>query len=338
MRTRLINRRLINRKRISAYTAVLAVLAGGLVAIAAPAAAATTSTATAGHDHGHSQRHGQNLWVTVTGDGSHARVSDRHLRPGWVTLHVADHTSPTIGVQLTVVRMRDHYSVQRLLHDIGVQVAGNATPAQAAASTRDIDRIAVAYGGADVVGNQGNFRSNRVNLNHPGRYYLVNSGAKNGPAAVGRLEVRGHWWSSADGDDWSRHHQRVSGTISLGNGTADTITLSGRMPSYGTVRVRNNGDSIHLLQITNVANGVTDAQVQAEYAILMAGGKPTSDPAGLFTPRSVTTGIDAISVGHYSVFSYRLPKGSYLLQCFVADAETGIPHAFMGMHLVVHVH
>jgi hypothetical protein len=44
-----------------------------------------------------------------------------------------------------------------------------------------------------------------------------------------------------------------------------------------------------------------------------------------------------VSPGHQSLLSYNLPKGTYLLQCFVADSVTGIPHTFMGMHLIVHV-
>jgi hypothetical protein len=51
----------------------------------------------------------------------------------------------------------------------------------------------------------------------------------------------------------------------------------------------------------------------------------------------VSTGSDAVSPGHASVLSLNLPKGTYLLQCFVADDVTGIPHAFMGMHLVVNI-
>ena len=109
------------------------------------------------------------------------------------------------------------------------------------------------------------------------------------------------------------------------------------MPSKATVRVRNNGDSVHLLQLSKVADGVTDAQVQAEYDTLLSGGTPTSDPAGLNSPPTATTGSDAVSPGHASLLSYDLPAGTYLLQCFVADDTTGIPHAFMGMHLIVHV-
>ena len=33
--------------------------------------------------------------------------------------------------------------------------------------------------------------------------------------------------------------------------------------------------------------------------------------------------------------SYNLPKGTYVLLCFVADDLTGMPHAIMGMHKVV---
>ncbi|HTZ45185.1 MAG TPA: hypothetical protein VMB79_15105 [Jatrophihabitans sp.] len=303
---------------MSAAVGVLSLLIGGLLVTTAPANAST------GHEHG------QDVWITVTGDGSHARVSGSHVRPGWVTLHLADRTSPTIGVQLTVARMRDHYPVSRLLADIAVQVDQNSTPAQSAASTRDINRIAVALGGGDTMDGQPYFRSDTVKLSGHGTYYLINSGAKSGPAVVGRLDAGGRG-NTADAP-------RYSGVITLGTGTADTITLSGRMPSHGTVRVRNSGDSVHLLAISKVADGVTDAQVQAEYDIVMAGGTPTSDPAGLFSPPTVTTGSDAVSPGHASIFRYYLPRGTYLLQCFVDDATTGIPHAFMGMHLVVHVH
>jgi hypothetical protein len=130
-----------------------------------------------------------------------------------------------------------------------------------------------------------------------------------------------------------------SGTISLGNGSADTITLTGHLHARGTVKVRNNGDSVHLLAISKVADGVTDAQVQAEYDNLMKGIFPTPghDPAGLLSPPTVSTGSDAVSPGHYSFLSYNLPKGTYLLQCFVDDDTTGVPHAFMGMHLVLHL-
>jgi hypothetical protein len=33
--------------------------------------------------------------------------------------------------------------------------------------------------------------------------------------------------------------------------------------------------------------------------------------------------------------TYNLPRGTYVLICFVSDEETGMPHALMGMHKVV---
>ena len=295
----------------------MALVIGGVLATAAPATADT--------DHGKAQA----VLITVTGDGSHASISNNDVHPGWLKLNIKDSTSPTIGVQIVVVQMRRGYSVSRLTADIGVQTNQSSTPAQSAASTRDIDKIAIALGGGDTFGGTPFFRADTIWLPGRGNYYVINTGAKNGPTVVGRLEA---WGRTVEAG--APHH---SGTISLGNGSADTITLRGHMPAKGTVKVRNNGDGVHLLQISKVADGVTDTQVQTEYHTLMTGGTPTSDPAGLNAPPTVVTGTDAVSPGHASLLSYNLPAGTYLLQCFVADTTTGIPHAFMGMHLIVHL-
>ena len=42
-----------------------------------------------------------------------------------------------------------------------------------------------------------------------------------------------------------------------------------------------------------------------------------------------------VSPGKTIAVSYNLPRGTYVLLCFVADDVTGIPHAIMGMHLVI---
>ena len=36
--------------------------------------------------------------------------------------------------------------------------------------------------------------------------------------------------------------------------------------------------------------------------------------------------------------TYNLPPGTYVLLCFIADDENGMPHAFMGMHKVIVLH
>ena len=267
----------------------------------------------------------------MTGDGSKGSISSEHVHPGWLKLHIKDATSPTIGAQIVVAQMRHGYPVSRLTADIGVQRDQSSTPAQGAASTRDIDKIAIALGGGDTFGGTPYFRSDTIRLPGRGHYYVINTGATGGPAVVSTLEARGRTVEAG-----APEH---SGTVTLGKGDADTITLRGHMPRRGTIKVRNNGDSVHLLAISKVADGVTDAQVQAEYGALMMGVFPTpgNDPAGLITPSAVNTGSDAVSPGHASLLSYDLPPGTYLLQCFVDDDTTGIPHAFMGMHLIVHI-
>ena len=156
----------------------------------------------------------------------------------------------------------------------------------------------------------------------------VSDAATSGPAVVGTLRARGRTVQEGAPDH--------SGTVSLGNGSTDTITLSGYMPAKGTVRVRNNGDSVHLLAISKVADGATDKEVSDEYMSFLTNGFPPPDPIGLFSS-TINTGSDAVSPGQASLFSYNLPAGTYVLQCFVADDSTGTPHAFMGMHLIVNI-
>ena len=308
------------KRRLSAVASVVALAIAGSLAGAAPAGADT--------DHGRAQ----GVLINVTGDGSHASISNRWVHPGWLKLKIKDSTSPTIGAQIVVVRMKNHYSVKRLAADIDVQLGQNTTPAQlaaAAASTRDINKIAIALAGGDTVDNTPYFRSNTIWLPGRGDFYVLNTGAKGGVAVVGELEAGGRTVYQGAPD--------YSARVTLGDGTLDTITLRGHMPAKGTIKVRNNGDGVHLLQISKVADGVTDTDVQNEYNTIMSGGRPTSDPAGLSSPPTAGTGSDAVSPGHYSLLSYNLPKGTYLLQCFVADDVTGVPHAFMGMHLIVHI-
>jgi hypothetical protein len=310
----------MKRRRMGVVASVVALAIGGFL----PAAASASADTNPGRAQG--------VMINVTGDGTHASVSNRWVHPGWLKLNIKDSTSPTLGAQVVVVQMRKHYSVKRLVADIDVQVGQSTTPAQlaaAAASTRDINKIAIALAGGDTVGATPYFRSDVIWLPGGGEYFVINTGAKGGVAVVGRLE--------AGGRTVYRGAPDYSGTVSLGNGSTDTITLRGHMWAKGTIKVRNNGDGVHLLQMYKVANGVTDVQVQAEYNTIMSGGTPTSDPAGLNSPPTPGTGSDAVTPGHYSLLSYNLPKGTYLLQCFVADDVTGVPHAFMGMHLIVHV-
>jgi hypothetical protein len=77
-----------------------------------------------------------------------------------------------------------------------------------------------------------------------------------------------------------------------------------------------------------VTPGTTDAQVQAYF------DSGVSDPPA-FALNGPSASTDLLSPGKQLVLSYSLPKGTYVLLCFVSDDKTGMPHAAMGMHKVV---
>jgi hypothetical protein len=272
------------------------------------------------------------LTVNVTGHGDGvgdiaATVSSHRVHQGYLTLHVNDDTAIHDGVEFTVVHPHGGHSIGEVLRAIDLQVSENASPADAARSTRILNRIASVYGGADTE-NAAQFVSSTVFLPHAGNYYLV--AVTDSAHNIARIHA------DHNGDGIKPHSDA---TLLVGNGDTDTFAPVGlTIPQTGTLRAYNNSDSIHLVQFQKVKDGTTDAQVQAEFDALMAGKNPTSDPAGLNSPPKDLEGIDAITPGNAAYLSYQnLPKGDYLVLCFVADDETGVPHAFMGMHLIIHV-
>jgi hypothetical protein len=60
-------------------------------------------------------------------------------------------------------------------------------------------------------------------------------------------------------------------------------------------------------KLNNVANGVTDAQVQANNDTIRSGGTPVSDPVALNSPPTPGTGSDALSPGSFNLLSHSLP-------------------------------
>jgi hypothetical protein len=281
----------------------------------------------------------QSITVTVTGSGLTGSVhGPRYLHPGPVSLKIADETrssgahQPPPGAAVTVVAMQRGYHVSRLLKDIAAQTGNNPAPAVAAASTRDINKIAVAYGGGDKTRGLPSFRSSNVFLNHPGTYYVINtSGSK--PVVLGTLFLVGPRVHQNYGQ-----YRGIQGVVNLGNARGRDVITASRLPAHGTIEVRNLGGGVHLMQMMKLASSkTTDAQIQAEFDAFMAGRQPSSDPAGFNSAPTASTGTDAISTGHSALLRYNLPHGTYLILCFIADDQTGVPHAFMGMHLVVHI-
>lgn len=281
------------------------------VFVVAPAVAATVTVQGVGTA---SVRH--RPVVSVVGNGSHVSVSHHVLRAGRVTFSVAS-TSKN-GSSITLFRPRHGHTLNEVLGDVGEEFSQD--PATAAKGTRDLVHDMSAYGLADVSSNRGA----RVTRQLPaGVYYLMDLGT---PPASGRPEttrvvVHRHSGYHAVAD---RAHARAVIKMT----SADRFLVSGSMPARGTVRVANRSDTLHFVTFQRVKPGTTDKQVQAYFTSASSGPPP-------FALQGPEMGTDVLTPGKALQLTYRLPRGTYVLMCFVADDKTGMPHALMGMHRVV---
>jgi hypothetical protein len=94
----------------------------------------------------------------------------------------------------------------------------------------------------------------------------------------------------------------------------------------GLIRVHNVSDTLHFLSLAPVKPGTTDANVQA-FLDGSSSASPLIDGPG--------AELNVLSPARQARLSWNLPPGTYVMLCFIADDETGMPHAVMGMHKVV---
>ena len=289
-------------RKLLACAAAVALSASGLV----------VGAANAGADPHHSRSS-----VSVVGNGSHVTLSRSSVDEGIVRFRVSS-TFAGGSSNITMFQPKAHVNVAKVLADL--QEEFSSDPATAAKGTRDLVRDARFFGLADVAPGNPAIVTERLKR---GTYYLMDLGAPpTGAPALTRLRVRGH------GDDDGDHVSlpRAKATVDLTS--ADRFVVHGRLPAHGTVRVRNVSDTIHFMGISPVKKGTTDAQIQAFF------DSGTQQPPPFFVD-GPSVGMDVQSPGRQAFLTYRLPPGTYVLFCFVADDKTGMPHALMGMHKVV---
>lgn len=100
------------------------------------------------------------------------------------------------------------------------------------------------------------------------------------------------------------------------------------IPNKGMLTFKNFADQNHFLILAKLKKGKTYQDFKTWFAAAEEG--PSGPP-----PVNFDTGLDSgvVSPGLSQTFSYRLPKGDYVMLCFWPDASMGgMPHAFMGMH------
>ena len=298
---------------------LVSTLATLALAAAVPVAAAGSASAHEGDHH-----HVTTVWVT--GDGSHVSLSRSHVDAGAISFHVSTSNAGPGGSQISLFRLLGKATTNTFKADLANEFS--STPATAAKGTRGLNRHISATGLADV--QKGYPASVRVNL-RPGTYYLMDLGSFFGPMgpsgapnpALTTFVVRsteGNSSASKDGSGWD--------TPTIWLTSADRFVGPRNLPAEGSVTFRNVADTIHVAQFSPVKKGTTDQQVQAYYD----SGVMTPPPFALNGP---TFGLDVLSAGTHATLTYDMPPGTYVLQCFVADDVTGMPHALMGMHKVV---
>jgi hypothetical protein len=256
--------------------------------------------------------------VRVVGNGTSAHVSDRTLDAGCVRFKVSSTNAATQqggGSSITLFRLRPHHTLNQFVAHLHDEFSANAKVA--ARGTRELKADAVFRGLADVVPGYPETVTEKVAA---GTYYVMDLGSEpmNGRPQFTRLTVR---------DRHDGHHEgtgpRSDLTVTI---VHDRFHAPKRWPHEGTYTFRNQDDTIHFMVMIPVKKGTTDADVKKALT------KPTEPD---FLVKGPGGGNDVVSPGRTLKVTYDLPRGTYVLLCFVADEETGMPHAVMGMHKVV---
>ena len=233
--------------------------------------------------------------------GSQIRLSDTTVHAGRILFKAVTNDRTH---ELQIARLRPGYTVEQANADGNKAFAGDV---QAIARLDD----GVSFRGGVLTHPQ-----------HPGWFSTVLKAGhyvvldQNGPGLT-MLTVTG------------QHPRRVpaphQGTItaySYGFGTS-----AGALPADGWIRIYNQADQPHFVEISRVKAGTTAQMVRKSFA-------SESQQRPSFSLRA-HAGAAVISPGVSEVVRVHLPAGRYLIMCFWPDRFTGMPHALMGMWKLV---
>jgi hypothetical protein len=262
-----------------------------------------------------------NAPVDVFLNASGIHVSGSHAS-GLVSFRVS--TDASDGRQLQVLRPHQGVSINQVLHDLAGAVSN--TPATAAAGIKKVQGEAEALGGAFVAPKAPEQFTEEIS---DGPVYLLDFTAflaDPGKPVVKTLDLCG---------PNGRHLATFPHSIVITNETAAGPRFQAEDVDsvHGAILVHNAAPELHEMEIQPVAPGTTDAQIQAFFDALAQGKQPPPSP---FT--GPPAGLSAISPDHTALLETQgLAPGTYVLLCFIPDDELGVPHAFLGMHQVVHL-
>ncbi len=301
-------------RRSTLRAAAVLVTTGALIAMGTSSALASPV---------HHDQHQQQSSVDVVGSGSSVTLSRSSVPAGSIEFHVST-TVPASsgnGSEITMFTPKQGATVATVFADFAEEFSDD--PTTAAKGTRDLTKDAVFFGLADVT--EGYPMTVTESL-RPGTYYLIDAGTTppTDPKAATQLTVTQGRYGHVD--DGSQAGFTVRATSS------DRFIAPRNWPHKGTLTFDNVSDTLHFMNLVRVQPHTTDAEVQQYF------DSNPSGPPSFAIPDAPSGGNDVVSPGRSLQLTYDLPAGTYVLLCFVADDQTGMPHAMMGMHKVVVLH
>ncbi|MFE0463687.1 hypothetical protein ACFW1A_30990 [Kitasatospora sp. NPDC058965] len=296
-------------------SAVLTRTAARLAAAALACATTVSGTGLAVADDHH---HAEPVRIRIDKSGI---SSPEQAQGGLVTFRTE--TDDPNGRQLQILRPHEGVSIDQVFADLAKAV-NQTDPATAAAGITAVRGESDALGGQLVTPAVPEEQTERIG---DGTLYLLDFTAFLADPAhpvFRTLQLCG---------DNGRELAAFPQSIVLQHETSDGPRFDAQNldTANAPILVHNEADELHEMQIQPVAPGTTDADVQAFFDALANGQNPGPPP---FT--GPPSGVGAISPnGTVELKTQGLAAGTYVLLCFVPDDQTGIPHAFEGMHKVV---
>lgn len=110
------------------------------------------------------------------------------------------------------------------------------------------------------------------------------------------------------------------------------VVTQTEMSKTGTFKFINASDEDHEVVFRPTRPGITDDYIATFYDAVVAGTpRPPSPWIG------IQHGLNPVSAGMWAVVQIDLAAGPHALVCYVASDETGLPHGFTEMHVMVNL-
>jgi hypothetical protein len=284
------------RFRAAATALLLTATAGAAAAAGGPAQASGS----------HTSHRAAQLVITIKTTPKGIALSDSKVQPGNTIFKILPHGK---GGDMQVLRLKAGYTLKQAFKDFGAAFA--QTPDVKA--VRRIDRKVLFYGGNAMAPKGGRANFWGVDLDRADTYYVLNvdSNALTPLKVAGAHQKRGlpakdGWVNPADASD----------------GVTNIWKVGQHNANKGWMSTTNHAKEPHFVDLTHVKKSTTNQQISDCFA----GGA-----CDFVAADGAATSAGVISPGKKFVWTYRLPKGRYVVDCFWPSKTDGTPHALMGM-------